>query len=77
MAVKIVQYANYEWIDLTEPSEDELHEIAAKSNLSYYNLADSLEPNHLPKFESGDDINFLIVRAIQNRRKKREMLYRN
>ncbi|MDR3272242.1 MAG: hypothetical protein LBT29_01975 [Flavobacteriaceae bacterium] len=73
MAVKIIQQPNYKWIDLTNPSEEELHNIAEKSNLNYYNLADSLEPNHLPKFEAEDGINFLIVRIIHGKSTKKNI----
>ncbi|TWP28655.1 magnesium transporter CorA [Apibacter muscae] len=65
-----VQQTHYEWIDLQNPNKDELQEITLKYNLNYYNLTDSLEPNHLPKYESGEDINFLIVRIVNINAKK-------
>ncbi len=64
MAVRIIKQPHYEWIDLLNPEKEELQKIAEKCKLNFYNLADSLEPNHLPKFEAQDDINFMIVRMV-------------
>src|SRR5690554_5709586 len=50
------------WIDLQNPSKEEQEEIASKYNLDLYTLSDSVEPNHLPKFEEQADMNFFIVR---------------
>ncbi len=64
MAVRIIKQPNYKWIDLLNPEKEELQKIAEEYNLNFYNLADSLEPNHLPKFEAQENINFMIVRII-------------
>lgn len=70
MAVKIINQSNYEWIDLLNPTKEEMQKIAEKCNLNFYNLADSLEPNHLPKFETENGINFLILRVVHKGDKK-------
>lgn len=70
MAVRIIHQSNYEWIDLLNPTKEEMQEIAEKCNLNFYNLADSLEPNHLPKFETENGINFLILRVVHKGDKK-------
>lgn len=44
MSVKTIKHSGYEWIDVFNPEEKELHEIAEKCSLNFYNLADSLEP---------------------------------
>lgn len=64
MAVKQISVPGNEfiWIDLQNPDEKEYRDIAQKYNLNIYTLSDSLEPNHLPKFEELNDLNFLIVR---------------
>ncbi|MGM5631534.1 CorA family divalent cation transporter [Apibacter raozihei] len=70
MSVKTLQQPSYQWIDLLNPEKEELQTIANQCNLNYYNLADSLEPNHLPKFETENDINFFIVRMVHKNAKK-------
>jgi len=70
MAVKIINQQNFKWIDLFNPSKEEMQEIAEKCNLNFYNLADSLEPNHLPKFETENGVNFLILRVVHKGEKK-------
>lgn len=50
------------WIDLQNPTQEEQEEIASKYNLDLYTLSDSVEPNHLPKFEEQAEMNFFIVR---------------
>lgn len=71
MPIKELVQSNYEWIDLQNPSTEELEKIAEKYPLNYYTLADSLEPNHLPKFEDQDAINFFIVRIVHDDIKKK------
>lgn len=70
MAIKIINQQNFKWIDLFNPSKEEMQEIAEKCNLNFYNLADSLEPNHLPKFETENGVNFLILRVVHKGEKK-------
>jgi magnesium transporter len=54
----------FEWLDVTDPSMDELHEIAHKYNLHESSVNDCLQPDHLPKYEivgNEGDI-FIILR---------------
>ncbi|AMM51935.1 hypothetical protein TH61_13120 [Rufibacter sp. DG15C] len=53
----------WQWIDLESPSEKELLEVAEFYKLPKTSVIDSLQPEHLPKFESIGDINFLILRV--------------
>lgn len=53
----------FEWIDLLNPSQEELGEVAAKYNLHRSLVEDSLQPEHLPKYEMIGDIHFLILRV--------------
>ncbi|PQL92451.1 CorA family divalent cation transporter [Apibacter adventoris] len=71
MAIKELKQSNYEWIDLHNPDAKELEKIANKYSLNYYTLTDSLEPNHLPKFENQDTINFFIVRLVHENLKRK------
>lgn len=57
------QYLDFKWIDITDPSEATLHEIATTYNLDYILMADSFEYGHLPKIEKLPDYTFMILRA--------------
>lgn len=59
-----VQYANFVWIDICEPNRESLDKIAEEYQLDYYQIKDSLEHGHLPKFEKQPNYNFLILRAF-------------
>ena len=54
------------WIDITDPKKDELEEISKQYNLNSYTLIDSLDPDHLPKYEEHNDTHFAIVRIAQD-----------
>ncbi len=54
----------FTWIDITKPTLEGLKEVSARFNLNHHNLNDSLEPDHLPKFEEGDEFNFIILRKV-------------
>lgn len=54
----------YRWIDVTEPSQVELHALAQELSLPETVVEDCLDPEHLPKHERlGGDATFLILRA--------------
>lgn len=53
----------FRWIDLVEPSPEELQAAASEYGLFPTLVADSLEPDHLPKYERVGDVTFVIVRA--------------
>ena len=51
------------WINLQNPTKIELNEIASKYCFQKLTIEDSLEPGHLPKYESDDsNISFLLIR---------------
>ncbi|MBA2626483.1 MAG: magnesium transporter CorA [Gemmatimonadales bacterium] len=52
-----------EWLDLIDPSLEELHAIASHYQLFSTLVEDSLEAAHLPKYEKVGDTTFIIVRA--------------
>ncbi|MDB5255427.1 MAG: Mg2 transporter protein CorA family protein [Chitinophagaceae bacterium] len=56
--------APFDWLDVYEPSVDELFSLAHKYDLHRYTVRDCLEAGHLPKFERGDNYNFIIVRTF-------------
>ena len=55
------------WLDLVEPSADELGEIARTYGLHSTAVLDCLDPEHLPKFEQFDTHVFVIIRAFDER----------
>lgn len=59
------------WIDLQNPTKEEQNKIAAEFELDLYTLSDSVEPNHLPKFEEQTEMNFFIVRQRINNSKSK------
>jgi magnesium transporter len=53
---------NFEWLDITSPTEEEFAEVAKKYNLHPALVSDCLQPDHLPKFERMANYSFLIFR---------------
>ena len=54
----------FTWVDVVGPSREELGEIARRYGLHPMSVEDSLEPEHLPKYERIGSTTFIIVRAI-------------
>lgn len=59
-----MQFKNFVWIDIQNPDRENLDKIAIEYELDYFQIIDSLQPGHLPKFEKEDNYNFLILRAF-------------
>jgi magnesium transporter len=57
-------YKNFIWTDITNPDRESLESIAAQYNLDVYQISDSLEKGHLPKFEKLPGYQFIILRAF-------------
>lgn len=60
---KETNFDNFKWIDICQPDRANLDKIAKEYNLDYFQIKDSLETGHLPKFEKQEKYNFLILRA--------------
>jgi len=52
----------FEWVDVTDPPKEELHEIARKYELHDSSVEDCLQPDHLPKHENVGPYIFIIFR---------------
>ena len=52
------------WLDVTDPTAEELGALGERYHLHPTLVADCLEPMHLPKHEQSGDVTFLIVRAF-------------
>ncbi len=54
------------WIDITAPTNHEMQTITKEFNLHPQLVQDCMEPDHLPKYDSVDDVNFLILRYFNH-----------
>ncbi|HEU5303894.1 MAG TPA: CorA family divalent cation transporter, partial [Gemmatimonadales bacterium] len=54
----------FTWIDVVQPTRDELGDIARQYGLHPTSVEDSLDPEHLPKYERILAVTFIIVRAM-------------
>ena len=61
--IKQTQYATFEWLDVAHPSKKQIETIADENNLDLFQIVDSLEHGHLPKFEKLPNYSFIILRA--------------
>jgi magnesium transporter len=52
------------WLDVVNPTREELTNIAQQYGLHSTSVEDSLEPEHLPKYERIGLVTFIIVRAF-------------
>ena len=59
-----VSGANFIWLDVINPTVDELKAVSEKYNIHHYTLKDCLEPDHLPKLEDLGDMHFIITRIL-------------
>lgn len=53
----------FHWLDVVNPSREELETLARTYGLHSTSVQDCLDPEHLPKFERIEEIVFLILRA--------------
>ena len=61
---KSEKFSTFAWTDICQPDRASLDKIAAQYNLDIFQIKDSLEHGHLPKFEKQPNYNFLILRAF-------------
>lgn len=64
MSKSIKSGERFRWIDLENPSEEELRAITDPFNIDINLLEDSLEYGHLPKIEKVNGFTFIILRAF-------------
>lgn len=57
----------FRWIDVVDPSREELEALASEHGLHATSVQDCLEPGHLPKYERFGDSVFMIARAYDER----------
>jgi magnesium transporter len=55
---------HFKWIDVQNPTEEELKQISRKYKLHRYTVMDCLQPDHLPKQENLGNMQFVITRFL-------------
>jgi magnesium transporter len=55
------------WVDVVDPTEEELEQLAQRYGLEPTSVNDCLDPEHLPKFEQFERYAFAIIRAFDER----------
>lgn len=63
MIVTEKTFESFKWIDIENPSKNDLDKITSQYHLNYYLIKDSLEIGHLPKYEKTYKLDFFIFRA--------------
>jgi magnesium transporter len=54
------------WLDLVDPTREELSELVADYGLHPLAVNDCLDPEHLPKYEAFENHTFVILRAVDD-----------
>ena len=52
------------WLDVVDPTADELSELVKDFGLHPLSVSDCLDPEHLPKYEAFESHTFVILRAV-------------
>jgi len=55
---------DFKWIDVANPTENEIKQISKQFKLHTYTLRDCLDPEHLPKHENIGKMQFAITRIL-------------
>jgi len=70
MNIAITEFESFKWIDITQPDESKLADLADEYGLDYFLIRDSLERGHLPKIEKLPNYTFIILRAFSRNKKR-------
>lgn len=63
MAIEIIfRNPHCEWIDVEAPTEDDLSFLHERYEINQLILEDTMDPNHLPKFEEDGNVKFFLMR---------------
>jgi magnesium transporter len=57
----------FAWLDVVQPTPQELEDVAKAHGLQGTSVKDCLDPEHLPKFEQFENYSFAIIRAFDER----------
>jgi magnesium transporter len=56
-------HKGFQWLDLTQPSEEDVHALHAQFAIPKLALQDCLKPVHLPQYVPGENSRQLFLRA--------------
>lgn len=63
MPIEIIYRNDHcEWIDVESPTEDDLNFLHQRYEINMLLLEDTIDPNHLPKFENDHTVKFFLMR---------------
>lgn len=63
MPIEIIfRNENCEWIDVEAPTEEDLHFLHERYEINKLLLEDTIDANHLPKFEKDNKVKFFLMR---------------
>lgn len=63
MPIEIIYRNDHcEWIDVESPTEDDLNFLHQRYEINMLLLEDTIDPNHLPKFENDHLVKFFLMR---------------
>lgn len=63
MQERKIDFGSSHWLDLTNPSENDLNRVASSYGLHPQLVSDSLDPEHLPQIQRSDGFTYLILRS--------------
>lgn len=63
MAIEILFKNDFcEWVDVESPTEEDLNYLHNRYNINFLLLEDTIDANHLPKYEEDGNVNFFLMR---------------
>lgn len=62
----VIRSDEFQWLDVVQPEAVELEAVARQYGLHPTSVQDCLDPEHLPKFERIENLNFVILRAYDD-----------
>lgn len=64
MSQERIDFNGFHWLDIGNPNPDTLQQLAEEYDLHATSVQDCLQPEHLPKFETVNEVNFCVLRAF-------------
>lgn len=61
---------SWEWLDVIEPTEEDLSYLHHQYHINELLLEDTVDPNHLPKYEEVDEIKFFLTRESKDQERR-------
>ncbi|MCL9981096.1 MAG: hypothetical protein NBV77_06580 [Bacteroidia bacterium] len=60
----IREFESFKWLDYTNPDKEILKQLSDHYNLDFFQVQDTLQHGHLPKFEQSENYRFIILRVF-------------